>query len=118
MTRNLSWPAVALVAVLGALALGLLIFTDLTGGAVLGIIGVLAGIGTGQMIAAGPLGQAQRMEEIHAETMQQTPLLETVARRVNGELDGRIEAAVEAGNGKVVAEIMSALTDAGVIRRG
>lgn len=118
MAKNLTWPAVVLVGVLGGLALGLLTLTDLTSGAVIGIVGVLAGVGGGAAVASAPSATAARVEETHAETVQQTETLNTIARRVNGELDARIAAAVEEGNGKVVAEMMAALRDEGVIGRG
>lgn len=95
MTKNLTWPAVVLVAVLGGLAVALLSLTNLTSGEVLGIIGVLAGIGGGAALAAAPNGTAARVEEIHAETTRQTETIETIERRTNGELDARIAAAME-----------------------
>ncbi len=112
--KNLSWPAVALVAVLGALALGLLALTDLSSGEVLGIIGVLAGVGGGAALAgSGSVGGVQRqVESLHQETAAQTETLDTVARRVNGELDARIEAAVDKGT----ADVIKALRVNGVIR--
>jgi len=96
MGKNLTYPAVLLVAILGGLALGLFALTDLSTGEVLGVIGLLAGVGGGAAVAsAGQTGTSDRLDAIHAETQAQTPVLATVARRVNGELDNRIASAME-----------------------
>ncbi len=116
--KNLTWPAVALVAVLGGLAVALLALTDLSSGEVLGIIGVLACVGGGAASASVPNGTAARVEEIHTETQAQTAVLETVERRTNGELDARIEAGMERAADKAVAEVIGALRREGVLPRG
>lgn len=112
--KGFTWPGVALVAVLGALALGLLTLTDLRSGEVLGIVGVLAGIGGGAAVAAAATsGVQQQVEALQQETQAQTPVLATVAKRVNGELDARIEA----GADRAVAQVIGVLRDEGVIGR-
>lgn len=110
MGKNLTWPAVALVAVLGMLALGLLALTDLSAGEALGVIGVLAGVGGGAAVAnAGTASVQQQVDAIHSETQAQTPVLQTVARRVNGELDARISSAMEEAAEMGAARAIAAL---------
>lgn len=119
--KNLTWPAVTLVAVLGGLAFALLAFTDIGTGEVLGLIGVLGGVGGAAVGTAGSAGVQNRVDEIHTETQAQTAVLETVERRTNGELDERIEAAMararEDGAEQAVAQVIEALRKEGVIRR-
>lgn len=121
--KGYAWPGVALVAVLGALSIGLLALTDLTSGEVLGIIGVLAGIGGGAALAQSRDGAVEdKLSAVHSETQAQTGILETVERRTNGELDGRIEAAMirarEDGAEQATAHVIEALRKEGVIGRG
>lgn len=112
--KGLTWPAVVLVAVLGGLAVALLSLTDLSSGEVLGIMGVLAGVGGGAAVAqAGNGGVQTTVDAIHAETQSQSAMLETVERRTNGELDARIEAGME----RAVAQVIEALRLEGVLRR-
>ena len=111
--KNLTWPAVVLVAVLGGLAVALLSLTDLTSGEVMGIVGVLAGIGGGAALTQARNGDVpERVQEIAAETKEQTETLNTVARRVNGELDSRIKQAVDDGN----ADLIRLLREQGLLR--
>ena len=116
--KNLTWPAVALVAVLGGLAFALLAYTDIGTGEVLGLIGVLGGVGGAAVGTAGSAGVQTRVDEIHQETQKQTDVLETVERRTNGELDARIEAGMERAADKAVAEVIGALRREGVLPRG
>lgn len=88
MTK-LTWPTVGLIAVLGAIALGLATLAHWDAAAILGMLGILGGIGGGAAVAGGVGG---RVEE--------------VARRLNGELDGRIVAAVRQGNAEQLSAIL------------
>lgn len=116
---KVTWPAIALVAVLGGLAVALLTLTKLSSTEVLGIIGVLAGVGGGAALAqAKNDGVQSTVDAIQAETQQQTPMLDTIKRRVNGELDARIEAGAQAAADRAIAEVIQALRTEGVIRRG
>lgn len=91
MTK-LTWPTVGLIAVLGAIALGLATLAHWDAAAILGMLGILGGIGGGAAVAGGVGG---RVEE--------------VARRLNGELDGRIVAAVRQGNAEQLSAILREL---------
>lgn len=110
MGKNLTWPAIALVAILGALSVALFSLTALSAGEVLGIIGVLAGIGGGAALSQASSGNVPtRVEEIHGETQRQTETLGTIARRVNGELDARIAQAMEEAAEMGAARAIAAL---------
>lgn len=111
--KNLTWPAIVLVTVLGALYLGLVTLADLDPTTALGVIGVLAGVGGGAALSQARNGDVpERVEQIASETQEQTRTLNTVARRVNGELDARIKQAVDDGN----ADLIRLLREAGVLR--
>jgi hypothetical protein len=93
--NKLTWQAVGLIAILGAVTTGLAILTDWGSGEILGLVGILAGLGGGAAVAGGVSGQ-----------------LTSIQHRVNGELDQRISAAVEHGN----QTILTVLREQGVIR--
>ncbi len=117
--KNLTWPAVALVAVLGGLYVALVTVAGLPSAVALGVVGVRAGIGGGAALAQASNGGVQTtVEAIHSETQNQTAVLETVERRTNGELDARIEAGMERAADKAVAEVIGALRREGVLPRG
>jgi hypothetical protein len=107
--QKLTWQAVGLIAVLAAVTVGLAALTDWGSGEILGLVGILGGIGGGAAVAGGMSG---RVDEVRAETAAQTTQLNTIERRVNGELDARIAAAVSAGN----ADLLAVLREQGVIR--
>jgi uncharacterized protein HemX len=107
--KQLSWPAVGLIAVLAGTVVALATLTDWGSGEILGVAGILAGIGGGAAVAGGVSG---RVDEIAAETTAQTQTLNTIDRRTNGELDQRIEAGSRAAADQVLAE----LREQGVIR--
>jgi hypothetical protein len=90
--NKLTWPTVGLIAVLllGAIALATLAHWD--SDQILAVIGVLGGLGGGAAVAGGVGG---RVEE--------------VAKRLNGELDGRIVAAVRQGNAEQLSAIVNEL---------
>lgn len=104
--KQLTWPMVGLTAVLGLVAVGLAAFTDWGSGEILGLVGILAGTAggaaVGGVVAGGVSG---RVDQLAAETTAQTEQLETIGRRVNGELDARIAEAVQRGNADLLAEL-------------
>ena len=100
--NKLTWPTVGLIAVLGALAVALATLAHWDSGAILGVLGILGGIGGGAAVAGGVAG---KVDDVHAETTAQTTQLNAIERRVNGELDGRIAAAVKQGNTDLIAEL-------------
>jgi hypothetical protein len=87
--KQLTWPAVGLIAVLGGIAVALATVAHWDPAAILGVLGILGGIGGGAAVAG---GVNSRVEE--------------VAGRLNGELDGRIVAAVRQGNAEQLATIL------------
>jgi hypothetical protein len=110
--KQLTWPAVGLIAVLGAIALALATLPKWDPAAILGILGILAGIGGGAAVAGGMSG---RVDEIAAETTTQTATLNTIERRTNGELDARIAGAMEEAAETGAARALAALREKGVI---
>lgn len=100
--QRLTWPAVGLIAVLGGIAVALATMAHWDAGAILGVLGILGGIGGGAAVAGGVSG---RVDQIQQETRDQTATLDTVARRVNGELDARIAAAVQQGNRDLLVQL-------------
>lgn len=107
--NKLTWQAVGLVGVLGLVTIGLAALTDWGSGEILGLVGILAGLGGGAAVVGGVTG---RVEQLQADTADQTKTLDNITRKVNGELDARIAAAVETGN----QNILSVLREQGVIR--
>jgi hypothetical protein len=91
MTK-LTWPTVGLIGVLGVIAVALATLAHWDAAAILGLLGILGGIGGGAAVAG---GANARVEE--------------VARRLNGELDGRIVAAVRQGNAEQLSAILREL---------
>lgn len=79
--QKLTWPAVGLIAVLGAIAVTLAAVPHWEAGAILGVLGILGGIGGGAAVAGGVAG---RVEEVHAETSAQSSQLATIERQTNG----------------------------------
>jgi hypothetical protein len=104
--QKLTWPAVGFLAVVGAVVVALAGLTDWGSGEILAAAGILLGTGGGAAIAGTMAG---RVDDLHAETTAQTTTLNTVARRVNGDLDARIAAAMEeaaeTGGARVLAEL-------------
>jgi len=109
LMSKLSWQMVGLIAVLSAAAVALATLADWDPAAILGALGVLGGIGGGAAVAGGVSG---RVEQLQADTAAQTTQLGTIERRVNGELDARIEAGANRAALKVLAELRAQ----GVIR--
>lgn len=91
--NKLTWPTVGLIAVLGVIAVALATLAHWDAAAILGLLGILGGIGGGAAVAGGVTG---RVEE--------------VAKRLNGELDGRIVAAVRQGNAEQLSAIVRELS--------
>ena len=111
MVKQLTWQVVGLIAVLGAIAIGLAAFTKWAPGEILGLVGVLAGLGGGAAVAGGVSGKVEQMAE---QSTANTDHLQEIKRKVNGELDGRIAAAVDKGN----VDLLAQLEHLGVVRRG
>jgi hypothetical protein len=103
--QKLTWPAVGLIAVLAATAVTLATLARWDAAAILGVLGILGGIGGGAAVAGGVAG---RVDELRVETTAQTTQLGTIERRVNGELDARIEAGAD--------RVLDELRRQGVIR--
>lgn len=80
MTK-LTWPAVALIAVLGAIAVALATLAHWEATAILGAVGVLAGIGGGAAVGGAVAG---KVEDVHAETHAQSETLAQIERQTNG----------------------------------
>lgn len=117
---KLNWPAVGLIAVLAGVVVALAAFTGWGSGEILAVVGILAGIGGGAAVGSAVGG---RVDEVHKETQAQTSTLDsqtetlgTIARRVNGELDGRIQAGMEEAAEMGAARALAVLRDQGVIR--
>lgn len=108
MTR-LNWQTVGLIAVLSGVAVAMAALTSWSPAEILGLLGLLAGIGGGAVITGAVSG---RVEQLQAETSAQTTQLGTIERRVNGELDARIEA----GADRAVIKVLAELRAQGVIR--
>jgi hypothetical protein len=85
--KQLTWPAVGLIAVLAAVTVALATLARWDSAAIIAVLAILGGIGGGAAVAGGVSG---RVDEIAAETSAQTQTLQTIDRRVNGELDARI----------------------------
>lgn len=90
--NKLTWPTVALIAVLGTTAVALSSLAHWDAAAILGAVGLLAGIGGGAAVSGAVSG---KVDDLHADTTAQTTTLNTIAKRVNGDLDARIAAAME-----------------------
>jgi hypothetical protein len=112
MTK-LTWPTVALLFVLAGLVVALATLTDWGSGEILGVLGVLGGIGGGAAVAGGMAG---KVEEVHAETAAQTQTINTIERRTNGELDGRIASAMEEAAETGAARALAELRRQGVLK--
>lgn len=114
MTK-LTWPAVGLIGVLGVIAILLATLAHWESGAILGCVGVLAGIGGGAAVAGGAAVKADdtaaKVDDVQAATTAQSVQLTRIERRVNGELDERIETAVHKANERLI----QSLRDLGVI---
>jgi hypothetical protein len=107
--KQLTWPAVGLIAVLAGVTVALATLAHWDSAAIIAVLAILGGIGGGAAVAGGVSG---RVDEIAAETTAQTQTLATIDRRTNGELDRRIEAGSRAAADLVLSE----LRDQGVIR--
>lgn len=111
--NRLSWQTVGLLGILAATAVGLGALTDWQSTEIIALVGILGGIGTGAAVGGAVAGGvATRVDQIQAETTTQSATLQTIERRVNGELDARIEAGMRGAADLVLAE----LRNQGVIR--
>ena len=108
--KQLTWQTIALILVLAATTVALATLTSWGAPEIVALVAVLAGPGAATAVGgAATAGMQQRVDAIHAETAAQTATLEQVASRVNGELDGRIAAAMEdaaeTGSARTLAEL-------------
>lgn len=117
MSKQLTWQAVAFLAIVGALVVALAGFTDWGSGEILAAAGLLLGVGGGAAIGG---AVSSKVDDLHADTTAQTTTLDTIARRVNGELDNRIgsamEEAAETGAARAISAMLSELRKQGVIK--
>lgn len=81
MGSKLTWPAVTLIAVLAAAAIGLATLAHWEPGAILGAIGILAGIGGGAAVGGAVAG---KVDDVHAETARQSKTLAQIEHQTNG----------------------------------
>jgi hypothetical protein len=117
VSTKLTWQTVALLALLAGTALALATIAGWDSAEILAVVGVLAGIGGGAAVGTAVAGGAsQRIDQIQTETGQQTEVLQTIARRVNGELDQRIANAQQEAAEQGAALVIKELRDQGVIR--
>lgn len=79
--NKLSWPTVGLIGVLGAIAVALATLAHWEAGAILGMVGILAGIGGGAAVGGAVAG---KVDVVHAETEAQTRTLQKIERQTNG----------------------------------
>lgn len=78
---KITWPTVGLVAVLGAIAILLATLSHWDAGAILGVVGILAGFGGGAAVGGAVAG---RVDDMHAETEAQTRTLAKIEKQTNG----------------------------------
>jgi hypothetical protein len=79
--NKLTWPTVGLIAVLGAIAVLLATLAHWEAGAILGAVGILAGIGGGAAVGGAVAG---RVDDVHAETTAQNQVLAKIDHQTNG----------------------------------
>lgn len=82
--NRLTWPAVGMLAVVGAIIVSLAAFTDWTSSEIIAVAGILFGVSGGAAIGGAVAG---RVDELHDETRQ-------VAQKLNGEFEPRVAAIV------------------------
>lgn len=110
--RQITWPTVALLAIITAGVVALAALTNWGSGDILAVAGVLGGIGAAQ-VAGGVMvgGVTSRVDQLHEQTTAQDAVLEHISHKVNGELDSRL-----ANTAQTAAEtVLSELRKQGVI---
>lgn len=100
--NKLTWPTVGLIGVLGATAVALATLADWEAGAVLGVVGILAGIGGGAAVGG---AVAAKVEDVHAETEAQTRTLAQIERQTNGLAAAEKQEIAEAAAAAVLRQI-------------
>lgn len=104
--KQLTWPTVVLLGVLGGVAVALAALTDWTASDILVLVGLLGGIGGAGIGGSAVAGRvADRVDQVHE-------IATTVERRTNGELDQRI---TDGAKGAAV-QVLDELRSQGVIR--
>lgn len=76
-----TWPAVAVLAVIGAVVVALASLTDWGPGEILAAAGVLASLGGVQLVGNAVSG---RVDQLAAQTTAQSEQLDTIQRQTNG----------------------------------
>ncbi|GIE29954.1 hypothetical protein Ait01nite_029990 [Actinoplanes italicus] len=110
---KLTWQAVGLTAVIGALGVALATLAAWPASDVIAVCAVLAGISGGALAGTAAVsGVQQQVAAVHAETTAQTGTLQTIEHRTNGELDARIRA----GSRDAADQVLAELREQGVIR--
>jgi hypothetical protein len=111
--NKITWQAVGLTGVIGALAVALATLAHWGTGDVIAVTAVLAGISGGAVAGgAAASGVQQRVDELQAETSAQSETLAKIDHRTNGELDTRIAA----GSRNAADQVLAELRKQGVIR--
>lgn len=104
--KQLSWQTIAMVTVVGGIAVALANLTNWTSSEIQTLIGLLSGLAVGGVLGnAGAGAVAARVDQVHDLNVAQTKTLETVERRTNGELDTRIAASQAATAQAVLDEL-------------
>jgi hypothetical protein len=84
--KQLTWPAVALLAIIGAVVVALAALTGWGSGEIIAVAGILGGIGGGAAVAGTVSG---RVEDVHTETTAQNQVLAKIDSQTNGQLASR-----------------------------
>ncbi|MEV6348577.1 hypothetical protein [Actinoplanes sp. NPDC051851] len=106
--KQLTWPTVGFLAVLGAVIVALATLAHWGSGEITTVTAILFGVGGGAAVAGAVSG---RVDEVHKETTAQTETINTIERRTNGELDARIAA----GAKSAAEQVLATLREQGVI---
>lgn len=99
--NKLTWPTVGLIAVLGGIAVTLAVLANWDAGAILGVVGILAGIGGGAAVGGAVAG---RVEDVQAQTEEQTRTLAKIERQTNGMATAQIQVIAEAAASAVLRQ--------------
>lgn len=97
--KQLTWPTVVLLGLIGGVAVALAALTDWTPSDILVLVSLLAGVGGAGIGGSAVAGRvADRVDQVHE-------IAATVERRTNGELDQRITDGAKAAADIVLAEL-------------
>lgn len=114
--KQVSWQTIAMVAVIGGIAVALASFTRWSSSDITTLVAVISGLAVGGVVGGGVAGAVgDRVDEVHALNLEQTKTLHTVERRTNGELDARIAAAQQEAAEQGAALALAELRKGGVL---